>query len=98
VRGKPGGLTGEKVGKTCRRIRKTCRRMGRTIWKACGRRMFRTSPRGAIVGLIIGIIIILVGLSQLPGIDFGKYIWPLIIIVFGILILAGALYGYSRRS
>lgn len=56
---------------------------------------------GAIVGLIIGIIIILVGLSQvpgiLPGIDIGKYIWPLIIIVFGILIVAGALYKYSRR-
>jgi len=56
---------------------------------------------GAIVGLIIGIIIILVGLSQVPGIlpeiDLGKYIWPFIIIVFGILIVAGALYSYSRR-
>jgi len=52
---------------------------------------------GAIVGLIIGMIIILVGVSQLPGIDFGEYIWPLIIIIFGILLIAGALYGYSRR-
>jgi hypothetical protein len=52
---------------------------------------------GAIVGLIIGMIIILVGLSQLPGIDFGEYIWPLIIIIFGILLIAGALYSYSRR-
>jgi len=48
---------------------------------------------GAIAGLVIGIIIILVGLSSLLHID----IWPLIIIIFGVLVLAGALYGYSRR-
>jgi len=56
---------------------------------------------GAIVGLIIGIIIILVGISQVPGIlpeiDLGKYIWALAIIILGVLILAGALYSYSRR-
>lgn len=52
---------------------------------------------GAIVGLVIGVIIILIGLASLSGIDFGRYIWPLIIIVFGILILAGALFRYSRR-
>jgi len=48
---------------------------------------------GAIAGLVIGIIIILVGLSSLLHID----IWPLIIIIFGVLVLAGALYRYSRR-
>jgi len=57
---------------------------------------------GAIVGLIIGIIIIFVGLSSLAGIDIGesigRYGWPLIVIVFGILLVAGALYSYSRRS
>jgi len=53
---------------------------------------------GVIVGLIIGIVIILAGLSSLAGIDFGRYVWPLVIIVFGILIVVGALYGYSRRS
>lgn len=56
---------------------------------------------GAIVGLVIGIIIILVGLSQVPGllpeIDLGKYIGALAIIILGVLILAGALYSYSRR-
>lgn len=52
---------------------------------------------GAIVGLVIGIIIILVGLSLLPGIEIGKYIGAVLVIVFGILILAGALYKYSRR-
>jgi len=52
---------------------------------------------GAIVGVVIGIIIILVGTSWLAGIDIGRYIWPLVVIVFGILIVAGALYGYNRR-
>jgi hypothetical protein len=57
---------------------------------------------GAIVGLVIGILIILVGLSQVPGIlpseiNLWDYIWPLVIIIFGILLIAGALYSYSRR-
>jgi len=53
---------------------------------------------GAVVGLIIGIIIIIVGVSSLSGIkDVGRYIWPLIIIAFGILIIVGALYGLRRR-
>ena len=74
------------------------RRERRRAEKEC----FGLPHGGAIVGLIIGIIIILVGLSQvpgiLPGIDLGKYIGPLIIIVVGVLIVAGALYTYSRRS
>lgn len=51
---------------------------------------------GAIVGLIIGIIVILWGVSSISEIDID--FWPLIIIIFGILIVAGALYGYGRRS
>ena len=53
-------------------------------------------PRGgAIFGLLIGIIIILVGLRELYGweIEFG----PFAIIVVGILFLAGAIYGLTRR-
>ena len=52
---------------------------------------------GAIVGLVIGIIIILVGVSSLLKIEWGDYLWALIIIVVGILMVAGALYSYSRR-
>ena len=52
---------------------------------------------GAIVGLIIGMIIIIAGLSSLAGIDIGRYGWPLVVIVFGILIVVGALYGLRRR-
>jgi uncharacterized membrane protein YvbJ len=71
---------------------------GEQFGKRAEEECFGLPHGGAIVGLIIGIIVILVGLSQLPGIDFGEYIWPLIIIVFGILLVAGAIYGYSRRS
>jgi uncharacterized membrane protein YvbJ len=52
---------------------------------------------GAIAGTIIGIIIILVGLSLLPGFDIGRYIGAVLVIIIGILIVAGALYRYSRR-
>jgi uncharacterized integral membrane protein len=52
---------------------------------------------GAIVGLIIGVIIILWGVSSITDLDFGDYFWPFIIIIFGILIVAGALYRYNRR-
>ena len=53
---------------------------------------------GAIVGLIIGAIIILWGLTQLPGVlPSGFDFWPWIIVIFGALIIAGALYGIGRR-
>ena len=59
---------------------------------------------GAIVVIIIGIIVILVGISQVPGLMPNEILevtdplfWPVLIIVFGILIVAGALYQYGRR-
>jgi len=59
---------------------------------------------GVIVGAIIGIVIILVGLSQVPGLIppgvrdvTDPLFWPAIIIVFGVLIVAGAIYKYGRR-
>jgi uncharacterized membrane protein YvbJ len=62
-------------------------------------------PHGGIIaGAIIGIIIIIVGLSFVPGLippdvreATEQYFWAIIIIVFGILIVAGTLYKYSRR-
>jgi len=65
-----------------------------------GRRMesecFGLPSGSAIFGLFIGAIIILFGLQQLLGwnIDFGPYA----IIIFGLLIVAGAMYGFSRRE
>jgi len=50
---------------------------------------------GAIAGIFFGIIIILVGLTNLYGwkIDIG----PFVIVIIGILVLAGAIYGLTRK-
>ncbi|UCC33909.1 MAG: hypothetical protein JSW53_02595 [Candidatus Bathyarchaeota archaeon] len=52
---------------------------------------------GAIVGIMIGVIIIIAGISWLLGIDIWENIWPFIAIFFGVLIVAGAIYGLTRR-
>ena len=61
-------------------------------------------PRGgSIVGLAIGAIIILWGiiwLLQQPGIELippGVSLGPFAALIFGTLIIIGALYGLSRR-
>ena len=59
-------------------------------------------PNGGMIGgLVFGIIIILVGLGlflQTYGISVSNYVWPLIIVIFGVLMLAGALYRLRRQS
>ena len=63
-----------------------------------GRRMedecFGLPGESSIIGVIIGLVIILIGARELFGwnIDFG----PFIAIVFGVLIIAGALYRQSK--
>ena len=61
-------------------------------------------PRGGtIFVMLIGVVIIVVGLMCLIGqyvgwtVEFWGTLWPLLIIVVGILVLAGAIYGLSRR-
>jgi uncharacterized membrane protein YvbJ len=59
-------------------------------------------PRGGIiVGIAIGVIIVLAGLilllQQAGAISQGVSVWPFAAIIFGILILIGALYGMRRR-
>jgi hypothetical protein len=53
---------------------------------------------GMIVTLVIGIIIILVGLGFFLQTAYGisVNIWPFIIIIFGVLLVAGALYRQKR--
>lgn len=61
---------------------------------------------GTVVGLAIGVIILLWGVITLlqqpifpdePLIPPGMSPWPFAVIIFGVLILVGALYGLSRR-
>ena len=51
---------------------------------------------GAIAGLVFGAIIIIVGLGILLGRDIWEYVWPSIIIIVGILVVAGALRRFGR--
>ena len=52
---------------------------------------------GAIAGIVFGIIVVLIGLAILLGFNIWNYLWPLILLVVGILIVAGAIYGMRRR-
>ncbi len=54
-------------------------------------------PHGNIIGpVIIGIILILVGLSSIYGFEIWRYLWPALIVIIGILIIAGAIYSTRR--
>ncbi len=58
---------------------------------------------GAIFGIIFGIIILILGVAWVLStildiaIDVWKFIGPLMVIVIGILIIAGIAYRFSRR-
>jgi uncharacterized membrane protein YvbJ len=59
-------------------------------------------PRGgAVVGMTIGVIILLAGviyfMQQANLISPNVNVWPFAIIIFGILLIIGALYGLGRR-
>jgi len=52
---------------------------------------------GSVVGLIFGIIIVLIGASIILGKSFWNLLGSFVIIVFGLLIILGVLYGKRRR-
>jgi uncharacterized membrane protein YvbJ len=51
-----------------------------------------------IVPLIIGVILILSGLSSIYGFQYWQYLWPAIIVLIGLLIIAGAIYRARRKN
>lgn len=88
---------GEEFG---RRAEEWGKRMEKEFRDEC----FGLPHGGAIVGLIIGAVVLIVGLSLIPGLIPASVraaaeatLGPMVVIVFGVLILAGALYGLSRR-
>jgi len=56
---------------------------------------------GAIVGIAIGVLIVFWGLTTLAQqsgwISQTVEVWPFALIILGILVIAGAIYGLSRR-
>jgi MYXO-CTERM domain-containing protein len=58
---------------------------------------------GMIAGIVFGIIIILFGLGlflQASGYigNFWNIFWPIILVIFGLLMLLGALFGRRRHT
>ena len=60
-------------------------------------RMYRFPYFRLIFLLIVGIVLILLGLSSLFGIDVWHYIWPVIAIILGLVIILGVIFGQRRR-
>ena len=65
--------------------------MGRRERDEC----FGLPNRGAIAGIVFGILIIIWGLSTLFGWEIN--IMAFIVIIFGALIAAGAIYSLTRK-
>ena len=74
-----------------KRIEEGAEEFGKRAEQEC----FGLPHGGTIIGLIIGIIIILVGVTSLAGIDLK--LWPLIIVIFGLLIFGGAIYSLTHK-
>jgi uncharacterized membrane protein YvbJ len=56
-------------------------------------------PHGNIIGpLIGGIILILIGVSAFTGFEIWQYFWQVIVIILGVLIIVGAIYGAMKRK
>ncbi len=51
---------------------------------------------GILLPLIIGIFLIIIGLSALFGINVWSYLWPIIAIIIGLLIIIRVLLRYNR--
>lgn len=75
-------------------IGKRAERWGEQFGKRMEGECFGFPNGGAVAGLVIGIIIVLAGILLATGFTF---FWPALIIVLGILIIAGTVYGFSRR-
>jgi uncharacterized membrane protein YvbJ len=82
---------------------RVCSKCGASLYAVGEREHYRRMesecfgiPRGGtIVAIAIGVIIVLWGLFAIfaPNVN----VWPIAVIIFGILIVIGALYGLSRR-
>jgi hypothetical protein len=93
---------GEDFGKRAEKWReelgKRAEEWGDNFGRRAERECFGLPHGGLIFGVLIGLIVILVGVSSLlTGSGILRFFWPLIIIVFGLLIAAGALYSLTRR-
>jgi hypothetical protein len=52
---------------------------------------------GAIVGVIVGLFIIILGLSIAFEFNLGRLLGPFLLIIVGVLVIAGTVYSRLRR-
>ncbi len=62
-----------------------------------GKECFGLPYGGAIVGIIVGIMILATGLGQLLDVNIGRYMGSAGTILIGLLIILGAIYGITQR-
>ena len=74
-------------------------RRAREPYRRVEHECFGLPKGGIIVGIVIGVLIVLAGLSLLLHEVYGtpEFWWPAVLIIFGALLVIGALYGMSRR-
>jgi uncharacterized membrane protein YvbJ len=51
---------------------------------------------GVIIGIIFGILMIFIGLAMAFGFNVGRFIGPSFMIIVGLFIILGAIYGLRR--
>ena len=85
----------KRIEKGAEEFGKRAEAWGENFGKQAEEECFGLPHGGTIFGLIIGLIIILLGVTSLAGVDID--FWPLIIIIFGLLIVGGALYSLTQR-
>lgn len=81
---------GEDFGK---RAEKWGKQMEREFQDEC----FGLPRGGAIVGIIFGVIILILGFALLANINIWRYLGPIAVIIVGILIITGVVYRLTRR-
>jgi uncharacterized membrane protein YvbJ len=87
--GKSAGEWGEQFGKRAEE-------WGESFGKRAEKECFGLPYGGTIFGIVIGIIIVLVGISMMPEINLR--VWPLMLLIFGVMIVAGSLYALKQRG
>jgi hypothetical protein len=90
---------GEEIGKRFEEwgedFGKRAEAWGEDFSKHAEEECFGLANFGIIFGLIIGLMIIVVGVTSLIGIDVEFWAW--IIVTFGLLILGGSIYSLTKK-
>lgn len=82
---------------TEKRFERRADEWGEQFGKRAEEECFGLPHGGAVAGIIFGIIILVFGFAWLTGVDIWANIGPFMVILIGLLIVAGAIYGITRR-